>query len=262
MSPYALLSPLVSAGYRALAGLAGLLPGPTGGAALAAAIVMLTVALRASLLPAAIAALRAQRARTALAPQVDRLRRRYAGDRAKLAGEISAAYRQAGISPFAGLRPALLQLVVLSAMYRIIVVPTVAGHPNAIVDATVLGAPLAGHWPAILGAAGIISAPAALFGVLLLALLVLARLSSRLAVRQAEQANQASHGSQAKEGGRANQGSRAPAQPSPATMLRLARLLPYATVGFAAIAPVAVGCYLLTTTAWTLVERTVLPHLI
>lgn len=240
MSPYALLDPLVRAGYHALTWLAAVLPGRPGGAALAVAIAVLTLLLRAGLLPAALAALRADRARTALAPELARLRRRYGNDRGKLAAEFTAAYRRAGISPFAGLRPALLQVVALSTMYRIIVVPTIAGHPNAILDATLLGAPLAGHWPAVLASAGLISAPAAVFAALLLGLLALARLSSRHAARQAAQAA----------------GPAGPAVPG-----WLIRLLPYGTVGFAAIAPVAVGCYLLTTTAWTVVERAVLPHL-
>jgi YidC/Oxa1 family membrane protein insertase len=243
MSLYALLDPLVRAGYAVLTGIAAALPGPTTGAALAVAIALLTVALRACLLPAAIAALRADRARTALAPQIARLRRRYASDRVKLSSEITAAYRRAGISPFAGLRPALVQLVALSTMYRIIVVPTVAGHPNAILDASVLGAPLAGHWPAILAAAGPLSAPAAAFTVVIVALLTLAWLSARAAARRADQIALTS------------------GEPQAAMMQRLMRLLPYGTAAFAVIAPVAVSLYLIATTAWTVAERAVLPHL-
>jgi YidC/Oxa1 family membrane protein insertase len=143
MSFYTLLGPLVHVGYWALTGIARVLPGPTGSIALAVSIVLLTVAVRACLVPAALAAQRAGRAQAALAPELARLRRRYGRDRATLAAQTAAAYRRAGVSPFAGLRPALVQLVALSTVYRIIVVPTIAGQPNAILDATVLGA----RWP-------------------------------------------------------------------------------------------------------------------
>jgi YidC/Oxa1 family membrane protein insertase len=244
MSFYTLLDPLVRVGYWTLSGIARVLPGPTGGTALAISIVLLTVAVRACLIPAALAAQRAGRAQAALAPELARLRRRYGRDRAALAAQTAAAYRQAGVSPFAGLRPALVQLVALSTVYRIIVVPTIAGQANAILDATVLGAPLAGHWPAVLGTAGLTSAPAAAFGVLLLALLALAWFSARQTARQPTTGPVS-----------------APGQPGSGTVRRLVRLLPYGTVAFATIAPVAVGCYLLTTTTWTLAERAVLPHL-
>jgi YidC/Oxa1 family membrane protein insertase len=39
------------------------------------------------------------------------------------------------------------------------------------------------------------------------------------------------------------------------------RLLPYGTVAIAPVLPVAVGVYLLSTTAWTVAERAVLAHL-
>lgn len=38
----------------------------------------------------------------------------------------------------------------------------------------------------------------------------------------------------------------------------MTRLLPYLTVAFAAFVPLAAGLYLLTTTAWTAAERTLL----
>jgi len=49
--------------------------------------------------------------------------------------------------------------------------------------------------------------------------------------------------------------SAAPAERAPAV---LARLAPFITVAVAAFVPLAAGLYLLTTTAWTLGERTIL----
>jgi YidC/Oxa1 family membrane protein insertase len=228
LSPYVLLDPFVRAGYSALTGIATLLPGPTGGAALATGIAAVTLLLRAALLPVSVSTFRAQRARAALAPELAALRRRHRG--AELAAELTAAYRRAGIRPAADLLPLLVQALAIASLYRIIVAATIAGHANAILGATVLGAPLAGHWPAILGTAG--AGPVAAFAVLVAALVVLAWASARLTARQA-----------------------------PGTG-RLLRLLPYGTPAFAVLAPAAVGVYLLISTAWTLAERAALPHLV
>jgi YidC/Oxa1 family membrane protein insertase len=92
---------------------------------------------------------------------------------------------------------------------------------------TLIGAPLSAHWLPTVAAAGFVSTPGLLLVVLLLTLSALATLSAR----------------QVKEG--------------PAVL----RVLPYGTVAFAAVAPLAVSVYLLSTTAWSVAERAVLPHL-
>ena len=240
MSPYTLLDPLVRVVYAAVTGVAALLPGPTGGAALAVAVVLVTMIVRGCLLPAARSALRAERAREALAPQIARLQARYAGDRQRLAREIMAVYRRAGVSPFAGLRPALVQLPVVSTMYRVLVVPVVAGHPNAIVAAQVFGAPLAAHWPEIVTAAGVLSWPGVAFLAVVLALTATAWMSSRQ-IRD-----------------RVRQQATTPAHTAEHRMTRLLRWSPFGTVVFAVLTPAVVSLYLLTTTAWTVAERRLL----
>ncbi len=47
-----------------------------------------------------------------------------------------------------------------------------------------------------------------------------------------------------------------------AVLYRLLLLLPYGTVAVAALAPVGVGLHLVSTTAWTVAERAVLPRLL
>jgi YidC/Oxa1 family membrane protein insertase len=229
MSPYALLDPLVSAFYAGLTGIAGVLPGPAGGPALLAATVALTLALRAALLPAAVSAYRSTKARAALAPEIARLRKRYGRDRVRLAEEMTAAYRKAGARPLGGLGAMTVQGLAIAALYRTMTAPVVAGHPNALLDATVLGAPLTAHWPAILAAG---AAPTAGFAALLAALVAVAWAASRLTARQAPDAG------------------------------RLVRVLPFGTPVFALLAPAAVAVYLLTSTTWTLAERILLPHLV
>ena len=240
MSPLSLLDPFVHLAYACLTALAGALPVPGGGPALALSVVLLTLLVRAALLPLAVMGVRAHRARALLAPEIDRLRTRYRGDQARLAREISELHRRAGVSLFAGVGPALLQLPVLSTMYRVVVLPTIAGRPNAIVTATLLGSPMSAHWPEVLAASGLLSAPGALLLALVLVLAGLAWVSSRQAAAGASGPGAAASGPPA----------------------RLLRALPYVSVPFALLSPIAVGLYLATTTAWTVAERWILPRVV
>ena len=241
MSPYDLLDPAVSLAHTLLTAIAEAAPGPVDGPSLALAVVVLTALVRAAMLPLAVKALRAERARAALAPELARLRRRHAGDRERLARELLAAHPAPGVGLLGGLGTALVQLPVVTTLYRVVVAPTVGGDPNVLVGAVVLGAPLTEHWPQVLLGAGVLSPPAAALAVLLLALAVVAHASVRQqAARTAAAAAQT------------------PALPGAA----LLRWLPYGTVAFAAAAPVAVGLYLLSTTAWTVAERAVLERLV
>jgi YidC/Oxa1 family membrane protein insertase len=262
----ALLDPAVHLAYFAVTELAAALPGAVpSGSRIALAVLLVTWAARAALLPLAISAARARRASAAMSGEVARLQRRYAGDPARLGQELRAAYREAGVSPLAGLLPTVAQLPVISTMYRLVVVPVIAGHPNAVLNAVVLGVPLGGHWPGLLATAGVVSGTALGLAVLVAALAVLAWMSSRQATRAAGTA--AAAGSTATTGSTVTTRSTATTLStattaagtgSPVAMARLVRALPFVTVGFAVIAPPAVGLYLLAATAWTVTERALL----
>ena len=200
------LDPVVAALHHVLSTLAGAVPG-----GLVVAIVLLTVGVRLVLFPLALKAFRGQRALSALAPEVQRLRTKHAKDPQRLAEELRAVHRTAGVSPFAALAPMLLSAPIGMALYRMV---------------SLLGDPLGSHWLPLLSAGHL--ATWALFGALLLALLVVAFLSSRQQ------------------------------QGTP----RLMRLMPFGTVAFVPVLPVAVGVYLLSTTAFSVIERAVLPHLV
>jgi len=101
---------------NAFAAIAALLT-PVGGPA--AAIVVLTLAVRAALHPLTRRAVRGERSRLNLAPKLADLRRRHVSDPARLAGESMALYRAAGVSPFAGLLPVLAQAPVFLVLFNI-----------------------------------------------------------------------------------------------------------------------------------------------
>src|SRR5205085_1013734 len=89
-----------------------------------------------------LAAVRGERGRAALAPQVARLRERHRSDPARLASELTSLYRSAGTSPFAGFLPLLLQSPAFIVWYRIFTAPVIGGHANALLGYRFLGATL------------------------------------------------------------------------------------------------------------------------
>src|SRR6187549_748098 len=136
MSPFSLLDPAVVLVHTGLTALATDLTPALGGAAVAVALVLVTLLVRACLLPLSLLVLRAERGRQALAPELDRLRRRHQKDPARLLAEQQAAYRKAGISPFAGLLPGLAQGPALFVVYRLCRLSLIAGVPNTVLAAS------------------------------------------------------------------------------------------------------------------------------
>ncbi|SCL66390.1 YidC/Oxa1 family membrane protein insertase [Micromonospora citrea] len=236
MFAFAPLHDAVGAAGSALSWLTNLLEPLAGGAATAAAIVVLTVVVRLLISPLTVAQVRGERRRAALAPEVRDLQRRYADDPARLQGELFALYRANGANPVAGCLPLLLQAPVLLVMYRLF---ATAEGGTGLLDERLAGVPLGHH----LGD-GLAGAVLPLFGVLLAVLLALAWWTSRRMRRAAVETGAVAG---------------APAQgPGAAVLGRLLPLLPYATVLVALVLPLAAVIYLVTTTAWSALEQAVL----
>ncbi len=221
MSPLTLLDPIVHVLYDVLLLLVSVLPGAPG-VQVILALAVLTLAVRAAMLPLSLRSWRSQQARLALAPELDRLRRRYGADRSRLVQEIAAAQRRAGVAPLSGIGAALLQIPLLGSSFRLATAPLIGTTANIVTTAPVWGTTLSAHWLPLMAGAGFLSAPTAGLCVVLVVLLVLARCTAR------------------------QQGPGGP----PAL-----RLLPYSTVVTAAVLPLAVSIYLVTSTLWTVAER-------
>jgi YidC/Oxa1 family membrane protein insertase len=133
--------------------------------------------------------------------------------------------------------------------------PKIGGTANSLLTHDLFGASLGSHW---LGAAGPLSAQGAVFAGLFLLLACVGWLSARMAPRLGTPglagAAAAVPGRPAQAAGRDS----TPADQASRISAGLARFIPYATVILAAFLPLAAGLYLLTTTAWTLGERTLL----
>jgi YidC/Oxa1 family membrane protein insertase len=240
----------VDAAYHIVTALAGGLAPLPGGLAVAAAIAAFTIAVRLLVLPFTYYAMRGQAAQARLAPQVQALRQRHAGQPDRLRRELAALYEKEGTSMYAGCLPLLLQWPFLSVMYLLFRSPAISGSPNALLAHYLFGARLGSYW---LSGAGLISGQGAVFAALFVLLAAIGWLSARMARRL----------SPAGAAGNSAAGQPSAGQPSgvPGWATRLA---PYMTPVIAAFMPLAAGLCLLTTTAWTLLERSILcralPH--
>ncbi|MGW3958357.1 YidC/Oxa1 family membrane protein insertase [Amycolatopsis sp. NPDC005003] len=184
------------------------------------AIVVFTLGVRLLLHPLARSAVRGERARAALLPEIRALQEKHGRDRERLAAEMTKLQQESGTSLFVGCLPMLLQLPFFMVMYRLFTTATIGGEPNSLLGATLLGTPLGAH--------GLAGGP--LVFVIAAGLAVVAWFSVRTQ----------------------------PVPEHPVPGGKLLRLLPYGTVLATLVVPQAAGIYLLTTTAWTVAERAVL----
>jgi YidC/Oxa1 family membrane protein insertase len=245
----------VDLAYHLVCWIAAILAPLAGGLAAAAAIIAFTLLVRLLLLPLSYVAVRGsvrgERARARLQPRIAELRRRHRNDPQRLQAELAALYRAEGSGMFGGFLPLLIQLPFFSIMYRLFLDHSVGGAPNTLLTHSLLAAPLGSHW---LAGAGPLSAQGAVFAGLFVLLAGVAVLSVRSARRAAPVIPPIPPApAKGSAGG-------APAAPAAAgrAVTVVTWIVPFASLVTAAIVPLAAGLYLLTTTAWTLSERTVL----
>lgn len=205
--------------------------GPIGGTA--AAIVAFTLLVRLLLHPLTRAAVRGERARQRLIPHLAEVRRKHAKDPTRMAQELSDLYRREGISPLAGMLPMLAQAPFFLVTYQIFASGSVGHHANALMAQTLFGVPFGARFAT--GAAAL-GPHVWVFLALFAAILALAWVTSRRSAML-----MAANGT-----------------PTGGLLGRLPRILPYLTVLTAVFVPLAAGLYVLTSTAWTVVENMVL----
>lgn len=111
----------------------------------AGAVVLVTLAVRALLVPVGVSVARAARNRRRLAPRLAELQRRHRTNPERLQKETMALYAAERVSPFAGCLPMLAQAPVLALVYAVFAAPAIAGAPNPLLDASFLGAGLGRH---------------------------------------------------------------------------------------------------------------------
>jgi YidC/Oxa1 family membrane protein insertase len=268
----------VSVAYHVVTNLVHFLAPLGGGLAAVVAIIAFTAAIRLLLLPLSYYALRGQAGQARLQPELAELRRRHGHEPERLQREIGALYQREGGTLLIGCLPLLVQLPFFSIMYRLFLSPTVAGQPNQLLAHLVAGVPLSAHvlrlsWldhgpvGQALGVTGLFSVHGLVFAGLIAPLALVGWASAWLAKRMNQAATVPAPAIPAppaarKKQARAGQAPAAAAVGAADTQGRaiavLTTVLPYFTAVVALFVPLAAGIYLLTTTAWTLAERTAL----
>ena len=185
----------------------------------ALAIVLFTIVVRLALHPLARAAVKGEKAKAKLAPEIQKLQKKYGKDLMRFSEESQKVYKSNGVSMFAGMLPMLATMPFFMVMYQVVTTP------NPLLDGTIFGISLSAHF---------MSSFAWVFFVLFGLLAVVAYLTVKW------------------------QQSRMTTTPTPGFMTGLVKVLPFGTILVAAYLPLAAGLYLLTTTTWTFAERALL----
>lgn len=231
------LTALLDTAYRVLMGVSDLLTPLAGAASAALAIAVITLFVRAALIPTGIAQARSEQVRTRLAPRLREIQRRFRKNPERMQREMMQLYRDEKTSPLAGILPALIQAPIVGLIYAVFLHPTVAGHPNDLLTEELLGVPLGAR---LVGSLGELSVEVAVvFGILIVLMAVVAEVTRRV-FRPA-----------------------IPPEPDSSPLAsggvqRVLGFLPYLTVVFAAFVPLAAAIYLAVTVTWTLGQRWIL----
>jgi YidC/Oxa1 family membrane protein insertase len=205
-----------------------------GASATAAAIVACTLCVKLALHPLTRAAVRGERVRARMAPRLAELRRRHGADPDRLRRELERLQAREGASPAAGCLPMVLQLPVFFAMYHLFTTD------ESLLRHTLLGAPLGGRWSGALETGGVFGGAGLVYAGLFVLVAAVATWTYR-------RSRKLTAGQPAPEG-----------VPGAAPVLRMLPLLSFGTLVTVAVVPLAAGLYVVTSTAWTAVERAAL----
>ena len=254
---FAPIATILDAAYSLVTALATLLFPFVGTFATALTVVLITVLVRTALIPVGRSQVRAEFIRRKLAPQLQEIQRRYKKNPELMQRKTAELYSAEKASPFAGCLPTLAQAPVVSTVYGLFILTTINGHPNSLLADQLFGVPLGTSLMHLIGSGD--AWPGLLVYVTLLAIIAaVAWLSRRTALATAALGGTAPDATAL--GALAAPGMQA-APGTPGSMPQLTGILswmPFITVIFAAIVPLAATLYLAVTTTWTFVERSLL----
>ncbi|MGY6497765.1 MAG: YidC/Oxa1 family membrane protein insertase [Microcella sp.] len=238
-STFFLIGPLITAAARGIDTVIGMFDPALASASAPLVIAGITLLVRAALIPLDVRMTRAEGARRRLAPQLAALRTRWKRRPEELQRRTMQLYRDAGVSPLAGMGSMLAQAPIVSVLYLALIAATLDGEPNPLVLYTLAGVSFAEP----LGAAAVTGAGAAL----LLAVGVVASLSvagwaQRRTVMRLQRG--------------------LPAAEMPAGVTRALGVLPFVAIVPALLVPLGAGIYLVVSVLWSTIERPVLRRIL
>ncbi|MEQ8143639.1 YidC/Oxa1 family membrane protein insertase [Streptomyces sp. OP7] len=223
-----------------------------GPSAAAAAIIAFTALVRLLVHPLSRAAARGQKARAALQPRLAELRRKHGKNPEKLQKAVMELHAEEKVSPLSGCLPSLLQLPAFFLLYHLFSNGTIGGEPNELLGHRLLDAPLGHRWADALGDGGMLGGAGLVYLGLFAVVAVVAYFSYRLSRRMTE-ASAAMAGT--------GPGGADPRVPGAAAMGGVMKVMPFMsffTLVTVAVVPLAAALYVVTSTTWSVVERSVL----
>ncbi|MGA5079830.1 YidC/Oxa1 family membrane protein insertase [Streptomyces griseoincarnatus] len=229
--------------------LADLLRPLFGLSAAAAAIIAFTALVRLLVHPLSRAAARGQKARAALQPRIAELRRKHGKNPEKLQKAVMELHAEEKVSPLSGCLPSLLQLPAFFLLYHLFSSGSIGGEPNALLTHQLLDAPLGGRWADALADGGAFGGAGVVYLGLFAVVAVVAYFSYRHSRRMTE-ASAATAGAGAD-----------PQVPGAAAMGGVMKVMPFMsffTLVTVAVVPLAAALYVVTSTTWSVIERSVL----
>ncbi|MEU2926232.1 YidC/Oxa1 family membrane protein insertase [Streptomyces sp. NPDC007251] len=214
--------------------------------AAAAAIVLFTALVRLLVHPLSRAAARGQRARAELQPRVAELRRKHAEDPRRLQQAVLELHAEERVSPLSGCLPSLLQMPAFFLLYHLFSSTTIGGASNGLLAHRLFAAPLGGRWADALAGGGVFG-PA---GLVYLGLFAVVAAVATFNYRRTQRMTADNPVVVGAGGGEQVPGLGAVTKAMP--------FMSFFTLVTVAVVPLAAALYVVTSTAWSAVERAVL----
>ncbi|MGX1301059.1 YidC/Oxa1 family membrane protein insertase [Streptomyces albogriseolus] len=230
--------------------LADLLRPLFGLSAAAAAIIAFTALVRLLVHPLSRAAARGQKARAALQPRIAELRRKHGKNPEKLQKAVLELHAEEKVSPLSGCLPSLLQLPAFFLLYHLFSSGTIGGEPNTLLTHQLLDAPLGGRWADALGDGGVFGGAGLVYLGLFAVVTVVAYFSYRLSRRMTE--------ASAALAGTAGADPQVPGAAAMGGVMKVMPFMSFLTLVTVAVVPLAAALYVVTSTTWSVIERSVL----
>ncbi|MEU2713366.1 membrane protein insertase YidC [Streptomyces sp. NPDC007205] len=212
----------------------------------AAAIVLFTALVRLLVHPLSRAAARGRRARAALQPRIAELRKKHAKDPQRLQQAVLELHAEERVSPLSGCLPGLLQLPAFFLLYHLFSSSTIGGEANGLLSHRLFAAPLGGRWSDALDGGGAFG-PAGLVYLGLFVLVAAIATFNCLRTRRTMAADPVAVG--------AGDGEQVPGL---GAVGKAMPFLSFFTLVTVAAVPLAAALYVVTSTAWSAVERAAL----
>ncbi|MFI9149901.1 YidC/Oxa1 family membrane protein insertase [Streptomyces sp. NPDC053367] len=209
------------------------------GSAAAAAIVLFTALVRLLVHPLSRAAARGARARAALQPRIAELREKHAKSPEKLQRAVLELHAEEKVSPLSGCLPSLLQAPAFFLLYHLFSSSDIGGEPNALLAHRLLAAPLGDRWADALAAGGVLGGAGLVY-------LVLFAVVAGVAVFNFRRARTTLAGGMPLD------------TPGAGGVAKVMPFLSFFTLVTVAVVPLAAALYVVTSAAWSAVERAVL----